>query len=220
MNFPDYDIPEKNSDSSHLSNGVNHNSNSNSNTDNVVVESNRKKNFDHPLKNDANENGSDVDMEKPECAFTRNLEILRMAPVFAGASLEILRLCAYMSRFVEFKKGHVVIKHGDRAGCAYFVVAGELEAYYVDPDNPDIFFAIQRISENDFFGELALIADFEAFFNVKACTDVKLLSLDRKSFRKILSKFEDKRDGLVEKIVQLRVRRFEKQMLNLIERYR
>ncbi len=165
------------------------------------------------------ENTSDIlsCAEKPTCAFTHHLEILRKAPVFSGTFPDILKLCAYMSRSVEYKKGDLILKQGDRATSAYFVMEGTVEAYQDIPGEKGETFIFQRMSDLDFFGELALLADFECFVNVRACSDVKLLALDRTSFQKIVSKFEDKRNELVEKIIQLRVKRFENQMTLFIE---
>lgn len=154
---------------------------------------------------------------KPKCAFTHHLEALRKVPPFSGAPLEMLKLFAYMSRSAEYEKGELILKQGDRADAAYFIMEGEVEAYQDILGKKGETLLFQRMSAHDCFGELALLADFECFVNLRALSKVKLLTLDRRSFQKTVSKFEEKRNEIMEKIVQLGMKRFEKHMALVIE---
>ncbi len=158
------------------------------------------------------------DCGNPECTLMDNLEFFRKTSLFSGISLEIIKLFAYLSRVKEFKKGELICKKGERADKSFFIVEGQVEPFKELPDNQ--VFLLQKMGPFEFFSELALLADFEVFINVKACTDVKLLLLDRKSFQKILSKFEDKQYEIIEHIVQLRLKRFKNQMTELAERFK
>lgn len=162
----------------------------------------------------------DSDCGEPACSFMENLELLRKSPFFSGASLETLKLFAYFFRKKSYAEDQLILKQGERADSAFFLVEGEVEACYdIDGDKKESF-VLQKMGPLTFFGELALLARFECFHNVVARTDVTLLSLDRESFQKVLSKFPDKQNDFVEQIVQLRIKRFESQMGDFIRNLR
>ncbi len=54
---------------------------------------------------------------------------------------------------------------------------------------------------------MALLAQFDWFFSAKAITDVEALVIERPAFQKILEKYPDHKDMLIERIIQLRVDR-------------
>uniref|UniRef100_A0A7S3CLM3 Cyclic nucleotide-binding domain-containing protein n=1 Tax=Strombidium rassoulzadegani TaxID=1082188 RepID=A0A7S3CLM3_9SPIT len=90
----------------------------------------------------------------------------------------------------KVKKGEVVIKQGDLGETFYILVEGEATANL--NDNPDK--AVMSYKSGDYFGELALLRGEPRAANVIAETDCKLISLDRKSFKRLL--------GPLDKILQ------------------
>ena len=160
------------------------------------------------------------DCGEPECSFMKNLEKLRQSPVFSSTSLDTLKIFAYFFKTRYYKKNEFILKQGEQADCAFFLLEGQVKAYHNIEGNENDTFVLQKMGPLDFFGEMALLARFECFFNVIALSDVKLLSLDRKSFQKVLSKFPDRQNDIVERIVQLRIKRFEGQMSSFINRSR
>ena len=160
------------------------------------------------------------DCDEQDCTFMENFENLRKSSVFSGTSLNTLKLFAYFFKTRYYKKNELILKQGERIDSTFFIIEGEVETYHDIDGNKKDPFVFQKMGPLSVFGELALLARFESFFNVIACTDVKLISLDRTSFQKVISKFPDKHNDLVERIVQLRLKRYENQLSSIIQRLR
>ena len=148
------------------------------------------------------------------CEMLDDLEVLRRAPVFSGAPIEIIKLYAMFSQRRSYKAGDFVLRQGDKADMSFLILFGELEVFQVYKDKP---YNLQVLGKMGFFGELALLARFDWFFSVQARTNAEVLTLDRKSFQKIIAKFPEHQPKIIEKIVQLRIRRLENQMHYLFD---
>ena len=155
-------------------------------------------------------------IEKTECKISCDLEILRQSPVFSGADSEVLKLFAYLAERKKYRVGDQVIKEGTDAEKAYYLITGTAEVTTSHRGNEVV---LQQLLPQTFFGELALLAQFKWFFSVQTLEECEILEISRESFRKILDKFPNKREKLIEKIVQLRIQRLTEQtefMLNAI----
>ena len=79
-------------------------------------------------------------------------------------------------------KGEVVIKQGDAGDNFYIIINGSANAT-LDTDPAK---SVMSYKEGDYFGELALLRNEPRAANVLATEDCKLISLDRKSFKRLL----------------------------------
>ena len=72
--------------------------------------------------------------------------------------------------------------------CFYIVEEGEAVAFSDNTSNkiPEL-----NYQKGSYFGELALLKDQPRAANVKAKTDVKLLSLDRNSFKRVMGPIDE-----------------------------
>merc|ERR1712137_59253 len=84
---------------------------------------------------------------------------------------------------ISFKKDDYVIKQGTDGDCFYVVDEGELEVYVNTPEERKM---VQHIKTGGSFGELALIYNTPRAADVVATTDVKLWSIDRVTYRRVL----------------------------------
>lgn len=142
------------------------------------------------------------------CRISRDFEILRNTELFASTSTEIVKLFAYLSKRRRFQPGEAIVTQGKQAGSAYFILKGDVEitTHYKDKE-----VTLQSLKESSIFGELALLARFDWFFSAKATSPAEILVIDRESFRKIIDKYPEKRDQIIEKLIKLRIARFEHQ---------
>uniref|UniRef100_A0A7S3MTG0 Cyclic nucleotide-binding domain-containing protein n=1 Tax=Strombidium inclinatum TaxID=197538 RepID=A0A7S3MTG0_9SPIT len=85
-------------------------------------------------------------------------------------------------RETKVASGDVVIKQGEAGEVFYILVDGAAKATL--NDNKDK--AVMNYKPGDYFGELALLRGEPRAANVIATEDCKLISLDRKSFRRLL----------------------------------
>lgn len=83
----------------------------------------------------------------------------------------------------KYKEGDVIITQGEKGDLFFILVEGEAKATL--NDNPDV--SVKTYKPGDYFGELALLRGEPRAANVTAVTgDVKVISLDRKSFKRLL----------------------------------
>lgn len=150
-----------------------------------------------------------------KCRISRDLGILRRTELFSGSPIEVIRLLAYLAKHAKYQPGDPILLQGDRAKSAYFILSGRVEITTIHRERE---ITLQHLHENSFFGELALLARFDWFFSARAATEVKLLTIDRESFKKILEKYPEKQDKIIEKIIKTRITRFEQQTTYMLDR--
>ncbi|KAL6866046.1 hypothetical protein ACO1O0_002146 [Amphichorda felina] len=85
----------------------------------------------------------------------------------------------------KFTPGEVIIKEGDPGDSFYLLESGEANAYKGDPSNK-----VLSYKKGDFFGELALLNDAPRAASVVAATDVKVASLGKSAFQRLLGPVE------------------------------
>lgn len=79
-------------------------------------------------------------------------------------------------------KGETIIKQGDQGDIFYILVDGEaIATLNNEPGKP-----VMNYKPGDYFGELALLRGEPRAANVIAQSDCKLISLDRKGFKRLL----------------------------------
>jgi len=64
-----------------------------------------------------------------------------------------------------------------------------------------------------------LLAQFDWFFTIKAVDSVEALIIDRATFQKVLEKFPEHKDTLIERVVQLRVERLIDQTSFMLDKF-
>jgi len=82
-----------------------------------------------------------------------------------------------------FKSGETIIKQGTTGNCLYIIQKGKVEVIE-ETANADI--KIAELKKKDFFGEMSLFEKDVRSCTVKALSDVKVLTLDKRSFYKTI----------------------------------
>lgn len=91
---------------------------------------------------------------------------------------------------VHYRPGEYVIKQGDRGDKFYFIQEGKCIATQRDKDTQSDK-TVYTYGPNDYFGELALLKDEPRAANIVAVTDLKVVWIDRASFKRLLGPLED-----------------------------
>lgn len=150
------------------------------------------------------------------CRISRDFDILRKTELFSSTSPEILKLFAYLAKHRRYESGEPIIRQGEKAGSAYFTLKGEVE---ISTSHKGREVTLQYLKKNSFFGELALLAKFDWFFTARAVNATEVLIIDRESFKKIIEKYPEKKDKIIEKLIQLRISRFEQQNALMLDKF-
>ena len=135
------------------------------------------------------------------------ISFLRKLPFFSNTPLETIRLYAYLCKKERYYAGEPVVLQGEPADRMFLIIQGKVA---ICQDHQKGKFHLQMLTEEgiDYFGELALLSDFEWFFSARAMTDVTLLSITREAFRKVMEKFPEGYAETIGRIVRLRIKSF------------
>ena len=117
-------------------------------------------------------------------------DLLKSVPLFKDLSKRNLDEVAKYADEVRKKQGTVLAQQGSRGLEFIFIIEGEAR---VERDGK----VINRLSANDFFGEISLIDQRPRMATVIADSDVRLLVVHARSFRQLL----DTVPGLAYKIM-------------------
>ena len=85
----------------------------------------------------------------------------------------------------KFSTGSIIIQEGEPGNSFFLLECGTANAYKGDPSN-----VVKQYSKGDFFGELALLNDAPRAASVVACSDVKVASLNKSAFQRLLGPVE------------------------------
>lgn len=85
----------------------------------------------------------------------------------------------------KFRQGELIIKEGDPGHSFYLLESGEADAYKGSVENK-----VFHYRKGDYFGELALLNDAPRAASIVAATDVKVASLGKNAFQRLLGPVE------------------------------
>lgn len=84
-----------------------------------------------------------------------------------------------------FKAGETIIKQGTAGNCLYIIQKGKVE---VIEETQSAEIKVAELKKKDFFGEMSLFEKDVRSCTVKALSDVKVLTLDKRSFYNTIQK--------------------------------
>jgi CRP-like cAMP-binding protein len=142
------------------------------------------------------------------------MEALRALPMFAGVPFEIIKLHAYTAQRWRIPAGSPIFRQGTPAERAHMILAGRVR---LTARRKNGTFTLQELDPGDFFGYMSLLAEYEWPLGAEAITDTELLLLDRESFRRILTRFPEQCLRIVERLVQMRIRRMREHLGVLLD---
>lgn len=145
------------------------------------------------------------------CELEENLEVLRRTSVFSEIPLQRLRLYAYLSRRMRFRPGEFLFRQGDRDDRGYILMAGRAQIIREYEDRSLI---LGELKGGEFFGGLALLANVQRLFSIRAVTAMECLTVDRESFRKLVILFPEVAIKALEMMVR-RIAQMEEKLLEM-----
>ena len=147
--------------------------------------------------------------------LTGTQEFLNRCGIFSGAPAGVVKLFAYLAKMEEYKKGQMILSEGNRCDRFLLILSGKVEIFQ---NHGDRRFHLQLLSGDtiNYFGELALLAEFDWFFSARAWRDVELLTISREAFTKVMERYPESYQSMVQKIISLRIHRFADQQRYLM----
>ncbi len=78
-----------------------------------------------------------------------------------------------------YEDGKIIVKQGDVGDCMYVIQEGKVKIL-VEKEGSEIL--VRTLDENDFFGEMAIFDREVRSATVRALSEVRVLTIDRKNF--------------------------------------
>ncbi len=111
------------------------------------------------------------------------IKLMKRLPVFQGLSDHELKYIEHRLKLRKFKKGESVMGEGNPGACMYIVKSGSV---VIKKDlSEDKKVELARISEEQFFGEVALMDEVTRSASAVTETETELLALSRPDIEKL-----------------------------------
>jgi len=135
-----------------------------------------------------------------------NVEMLQLAPLFAGLSKKQLNAIAKSARNLTFKEGEMIVEEGNEPAIGFYVLGSGTAEVTKEGS------VVASYGPGDYFGEIALLSDDTArTATVTATSDSEVLGLTKWDFRALVN---SKPDIAVQVMAELARRLTETQTTN------
>jgi hypothetical protein len=126
------------------------------------------------------------DSLRSEVAVFLRRDFIERAPLFQGASHELVREMALQLRPVVFTPGDFIFRAGQYGHNMYFISRGTVEI--IAPDSTTV---MTTLTDGQFFGELALLFSQPRTASVRAVDYCDLYTLDKDTFDHVLAHYPE-----------------------------
>ena len=126
------------------------------------------------------------DSLRTEVAVFLRRDFIERAPLFQGASHELVREMALQLRPVVFTPGDFIFRAGQYGYNMYFISRGTVEI--IAPDGTTV---LTTLTDGQFFGELALLFSQPRTASVRAVDYCDLYTLDKDTFDQVLTRYPE-----------------------------
>lgn len=120
-------------------------------------------------------------------ALEHDIRRLSRIPLFGALEADALRLIAFSGEKQILSKDEVLFRKGDKADCAWFVLAGAL-ALDADEDRPS---ARVVAGPDSLIGETAMLTDCERPSTATASEPTTVLKISRQLMHRVLGEFPE-----------------------------
>lgn len=121
-------------------------------------------------------------------ALDDDIRILSGVALFEGFAPDQLRLLAFGAERLDFQRGEIVFREGDKAEAAFILAEGTIELFR-ERQGKQV--SVGTLEPGALIGEYALITITQRPASAVAAGGVSLLKVDRRSFRRILEEYPD-----------------------------
>ncbi|BDA82555.1 transcriptional regulator [Aureimonas sp. SA4125] len=114
------------------------------------------------------------------------VDILRRVPLFSGVDSPKLKLLAFTSQVVRYRKDETLFREGDVGDSAYVILSGNARVFATTPQGR---IDLAEVGETDFVGEIAILCDVPRTATVEATSDLTALKVNKECFGELLTTF-------------------------------
>lgn len=117
------------------------------------------------------------------------ISFLKDVPIFCNLAIEELTAFVYICKERSFEKGQAIFYEEDMGTSFYIIVSGQVKIVMLSCDGREHILGV--LKDKDFFGEMSLLDGEPRSATAIALEDVKVLSISRDSFVKLLRENPD-----------------------------
>jgi CRP-like cAMP-binding protein len=114
------------------------------------------------------------------------VQSLRQVPMFRGIDPSRLKLLAFTSERIHYRKGQRFFSQGDAADAAYVILDGRAEVV-IDSGEAEV--TVAELSRNALVGEMGILSDTPRSATIIASEPVTALRIDKSVFLELLTQF-------------------------------
>ncbi|WP_339861764.1 ABC transporter transmembrane domain-containing protein [Thalassospira alkalitolerans] len=118
--------------------------------------------------------------EVSDGSIEQEVRLLRTIPLFAGLDASVVKLLAFTSPRLTFKRGEVLVKQGDPGDAAYIVISGRGEIWLTTEEAKTI--KLRDVEPKEVIGEIALLVNAPRSATIRAVEEMTVLKLDKNEF--------------------------------------
>lgn len=128
-----------------------------------------------------------------------------VAPLLVMVAI-ILLVGAAISKYQEshrlfelqtYSPGEVIVRQGEPGLCAYFIQVGQVEVIRNEQNQEKV---IATLSNDDYFGEMALLSDEPRNATVRAVKETRVAALGKDNFVKLLSVLPQTKESVLQTV--------------------
>jgi CRP/FNR family transcriptional regulator len=138
------------------------------------------------------------------------MEILKTIPLFENLTDESAQLISSNITLEYFPENHVIFNQGDPGNAMYIIKKGQVRIYQGNSDDIDSQVDLATLTDNSFFGEMALISEKPRNANALALIESEIFVLKSGDFYKIINE----NPNLTEQIGKEFINRIKENMRN------
>ncbi len=127
---------------------------------------------------------------------TNNL--LNNIPLFEGLSDESLEKIQSFGNRQQFKKDSIILVESEEGTALFFIISGKVKVTLQNKEGKEVI--LSMLSENDFFGEMAIIDGTNRAATIVACEPTELFIIKRDDFLKLISIYPEISIALLQEI--------------------
>lgn len=113
--------------------------------------------------------------------------ILEKIPLFKDLTEESSKLISQKITLEYYPKNHLIFREGDEGDAMYIIKKGSVKIYRGPEEDPDEQDQIAVLTENSFFGEMALVSEKPRNASAKTMEDSEIFVLKKDDFYNLVT---------------------------------
>jgi len=113
-------------------------------------------------------------------SIEEEVRLLRTIPLFSALDPNVIKLLAFTSPRLTYKRGEVIVKQGEPGDAAFIVISGRGEIWLTTDEAQTL--KLRDVEPKEVIGEIALLVDQPRSATIRVVEDMTVLKLDKAEF--------------------------------------